>query len=187
MQATHSGVRKVPMYSEEGICTVRVSNILVVSDAGMSLMSVTALVKTNIGVLFMPGYGVLFELPESIEILEYGKKHRDGLCVIASDGTTPVPGNSTLNVGELKAMMAKLWSTWDSSVRLNVRTEGCAAASGVTNPTNEASLSATNTKNMSSYGISISVTPFRSHPGDTSCSPPHSFMWSARSVTERIS
>lgn len=64
MRTTHSGVLKVQMSSEKGIRWVSLSNDLVVSDAGMNLMTVSALVKKEIGLLFMPGYAVLFDLLE---------------------------------------------------------------------------------------------------------------------------
>lgn len=62
MSATHNCVRKVRMQGVDGIRTVRFSDTHIVLGAGVSLMSVPALFNKDIGVLFMPVYGVNLNL-----------------------------------------------------------------------------------------------------------------------------
>lgn len=69
MKSTHTGTRKVSLCGDGEVRAVSLSNTLVVPDAGMSLMSVPALVKKNIAVLFRPGYAVLFDLLDSNVVL----------------------------------------------------------------------------------------------------------------------
>ena len=118
MHATHMGVRKVQMRSGQRSCTVSLSNNLIVPDAAMSLMSVPALVKKEIGVLFMPGYAVLFDLLDSNEVLGFAKQYKDGLFYMADDGTTPSPPHFLSKIGQLKAMMAKLSSPNEHSAQV---------------------------------------------------------------------
>lgn len=60
MRATHVGLRKVRI--QDDVRSVSLSDTLIVPDAGMSLMSVRALVNKNTSVLFMPGHAVMFDI-----------------------------------------------------------------------------------------------------------------------------
>lgn len=106
MRATHSGVRKVRMQSDNGVRAVSLSKTLLVPGAGMSLMSVPALVEKGIGVLFLPGFAVMFDLEDSDHVLGFAKQNTDGLFYVADDGSTARPP-AAADIGNYKAMMAR--------------------------------------------------------------------------------
>lgn len=45
----------------------------------MSLLSVWALTRMDIEILFMPGYAVLYNLQNNFKILGYGRQDHEGL------------------------------------------------------------------------------------------------------------
>lgn len=91
VRSSHCGVRKVTFMTDNGPQKVSLSKTLVVPDAGMSLLSVPALTKKDIGVFFMPGFAVLYDLLNDFNVLGYAEQDQDGLFFISDDGKTPSP------------------------------------------------------------------------------------------------
>lgn len=105
MRVTHSGVRKVRIQSEDGVRAVSLTDTLLVLDAGMSLMSVLALVYKGIGVLFLPGFAVMFDLEDADCFLDFAKQNANSLFYVAEDGSTDRPREGAAdvrNVGSVK-------------------------------------------------------------------------------------
>ena len=76
------GVRTVKWQSQAGQQPVHLSETLVVPKLSMSLLSIPALVRKNIGVLFIPGKAVLIDLENNFCVLGCGRKGVDGLFYI---------------------------------------------------------------------------------------------------------
>lgn len=93
VRSSHSGIRKVSFGTDDGIQNVSLSNTLVVPDAGMSLLSVPDLTLRGIGELFMPGFGVLYDLRDEFRILGYAEQEKDGLFYFLDDVTTNPPSS----------------------------------------------------------------------------------------------
>ena len=76
------GVRTVKWQSQDGQQPVHLSETLVVPKLSMSLLSIPALVRKNIGVLFIPGKAVLVDLENNLYVLGCGRQGVDGLFYI---------------------------------------------------------------------------------------------------------
>lgn len=86
MRTSFSGVRKVDIHSDEGRQWISLIKTLVVPGAGMSLMSVPAFVKKDVGVLLMRKYDVLLDLQENLTVLGYVEQDQYGLLYLNDDG-----------------------------------------------------------------------------------------------------
>lgn len=80
--AKTKGVRKVRWKGADGPVTVSLTDTLVAPDAVMSLLSVPALAKKEIAVLFLLDKAILFDLKDNNTILGYVKPADDDLYYI---------------------------------------------------------------------------------------------------------
>lgn len=106
MHSAFIGIRKIDLQTDDGPQRLSLSNTLVVPDAGLSLLSVPALVKKDIGVLFMPEYAILIDLKDNLAILGYAEQDQDGLFYLNDDGSTGPPVKRAVSVQQLRSMMA---------------------------------------------------------------------------------
>ena len=81
--ATQVGVRKVKWQGPDRTMNVSLTDTLVAADIKTSLLSVPALVKKDIGVLFLPGKAMFLDLLEKNKILGYATQKTDGLYYIS--------------------------------------------------------------------------------------------------------
>ena len=103
--ATQVGVRKVTWQGLKGTTNVSLSETLVASDFKTSLLSVPALVKKDIGVLFLPGKAMFLDLLDKNNILGYATQGADGLFYIA-DSQDKNPVDSSDDEATVRATMA---------------------------------------------------------------------------------
>ena len=83
VSAKQVGVRMVNWQGLNGPVSVSLSDTLVASDIKTSLLSVPALVKKDIGVLFLPGKAMFLDLLDENKILGYAMQKTDGLYYIS--------------------------------------------------------------------------------------------------------
>lgn len=107
ISSTHVGVCKIDARNDDGDRRISLSDILVVLDASMNLMSIPALVRKEIAVLFMPGYATLLNIRGDLKTLWYGTKNAEGLFYVNNDGSTQPPSTAKSSVAHVLAMMAK--------------------------------------------------------------------------------
>ena len=81
--ATQVGVRKVKWQGPDRTMNVSLTDTLVAADIKTSLLSVPALVKKDIGVLFLPGKAMFLDLLDKNKILGYATQKTDGLYYIS--------------------------------------------------------------------------------------------------------
>lgn len=103
--ATQVGVRMVTWNGLKGTTRVSLSDTLVAPDFKTSLLSVPALVKKNIGALFLPGKAMFIDMLDRNNILGYAFQKPDGLFYI-SDYQDENPVDSTDDEKTVRAMMA---------------------------------------------------------------------------------
>lgn len=106
VSSSHCGVRKVKFMADDGPHKISLSKTLVVPNAGMSLLSVPALTKKDIGVFFMPGFAVMYDLSDECSVLGYAEQDEDGLYFVRDDGKTTPPKASGKSHKKVMAMMA---------------------------------------------------------------------------------
>ena len=83
--AKEKGVRTVQWQTQDGLDDVHLSETLIVPNLAMSLLSVPALVRKNIGVAFLPGKAILIDLEDDYKILGQATQDKDGLFFIGDD------------------------------------------------------------------------------------------------------
>ena len=103
------GVRKVNWRGETGPIEVTLSETLVARDIKTSLLSVQALVKHDIAVLFLPGKAVFLDLLQNNKIIGYASQGRDGLFYI-SDNERSTPMDAKNDSENVQSMMAAVES-----------------------------------------------------------------------------
>ena len=96
--ATCKGTRRVTWCSENGPVNVSLSDTLVSEDIAPNLLSVPALVRKGIFVLFMEGKAILFDSKDGFSVLAYALQDEDGLFYISDQQNSPqanraVPAN----------------------------------------------------------------------------------------------
>lgn len=105
VKASTRGVRRVQWQTENGPCTVSLSNTLVLKDLTMSLLSIPALVQKQIATLVLPRKALFIDLKYEYSILGKATQVEYGMFYISDnqDNKEAVP-----NIGdkELSAMMA---------------------------------------------------------------------------------
>lgn len=90
IRLSHKWTRKVSFKGESYERKVCLSDTLVVPEAGMSLLSVASLTRKHVGVLFMPGFAVLFDLKDDCAVFGYTEQDSNALFYIRDDeGTSP--------------------------------------------------------------------------------------------------
>lgn len=87
--ATALESRVVNLRGENGASTVSLSDTLVYRSICQILLSVPALVREHIIVLFMPIKAVLIVMKNKYSILAYGTQRKDGLFYIPDEHTVP--------------------------------------------------------------------------------------------------
>lgn len=85
--AKQKGVQTVKSQPPDGVKDVHLSETLFVPDLAMSLLSVPALVRKKIGVMFLPGKAVFIGLEDDFCILAEAFQDKDGLFYIPDDET----------------------------------------------------------------------------------------------------
>lgn len=75
-------MRKVLWQGANGPVPVLLTDTLVAPDAAMSLLSVPALTKKDIAVLFLPDKAILFDIQDNNTVLGYAKRADDDLYYI---------------------------------------------------------------------------------------------------------
>ena len=83
LNASKKGTRTVQWYSDSGPQRVHLSQTLVTPEMAMSLLSVPALVRKNIGVLLIPQKALLIDLEEKFLILCQALQDTHGLFYIS--------------------------------------------------------------------------------------------------------
>lgn len=81
--ATKTGIRTVVWQSHAGPTRVSLSNTLVAQSIKTILLSVPALVKKDIAVLFVPGKALFIDLPNDNTVLRYAQQRADGLFYVS--------------------------------------------------------------------------------------------------------
>lgn len=79
------GVRTVRWKTENGLRTVRLSTTLHIPKMAIILLSVSALVKKNIGVIIFPKRTILIDLEDDHASIEYALHDTDELFYISGD------------------------------------------------------------------------------------------------------
>lgn len=105
ISAKSKGVRKVRWQGADGPVTVSLTDTLVAPDAAMSLLSVPALAKKEIAVLFLPDKAILFDLKDNNTVLGYAKRANDDIYYI-NDNQDEIPVDITGENSTVRAFMA---------------------------------------------------------------------------------
>lgn len=79
MGATHIGSRKVCIQTDNDQQCKKLSDILVVPYTAIFLISIPSLVKKDVGVLFISGYAVLFDLFSNNSVMGFAMQTADGM------------------------------------------------------------------------------------------------------------
>lgn len=106
VEANEKGNRTVKWYSNDGPVKVTLSETLVAPDTTTSLISVSALVKKGINVLFMPGRAVLIDMKDNMAVLGYAKQVSDGLYYMSECQNGPPVSSFNEDKHQVRAMMA---------------------------------------------------------------------------------
>lgn len=83
------------------------SDTHVMSDASMSLLSVPALVKKDITVLFMLRYATLFDFRDDFKVFCYATKDPDGLFYANKNASASATRHVKNHIATVRAMIAK--------------------------------------------------------------------------------
>lgn len=105
--STHVGDRKIDVRNDNGNIRIRLSDTLVVPEASMSLLSILALVRRDIAVLFLPSYVTLLDIRDGFKTLGYATENAEGLFYVNDDGSTLPPSTAKSSVARIRAMMVK--------------------------------------------------------------------------------
>lgn len=107
MYETEAGQRNIATQVYDGEMIISLSNTPVGPDAGLSLLSVPALARNDIGVTFIPGFTALLDLRDEFFALGYAKQEDDSLIYLNDDGSTCIQASAGLTVRKVTAMMVK--------------------------------------------------------------------------------
>lgn len=88
VQAKYKGKRSVTWIGQDGTVKVGLTNTLVSPKLSCSLLSVPALVRKGIAVLFVPGKAILVDVENDYQVLGTASQQRDGMFYISDDGST---------------------------------------------------------------------------------------------------
>lgn len=105
ISAKMKGVRKVRWQGADGPVTVSLTDTLIAPDATLSLLSVPALTKKDIAVLFLPGKAILFDIKDNNSVLGYAKQGSNDLYYI-DDNRDEFPVDVTGETSHVRAFMA---------------------------------------------------------------------------------